>query len=68
MNDELQRIEINRPWPSRGLVICLEGLRKTKKLSVRIGGFLAWIRTEPLSNTSLERYLLTNLIDVLLSV
>jgi hypothetical protein len=36
--------------------ICLEGLRKSTKTSVRVADLLAEIRTEYLPSTSQERY------------
>jgi hypothetical protein len=57
MNDELKRIlkEVVVVWATCYPRICLKGLRKTQKASVRIVGIPNEIRTEYLTNTSIER-------------
>jgi hypothetical protein len=57
MHDEMWRIWKEAVVTSSGHYpgICLEGLRKTTKTSIRTAGVLAEIRIERLSSTSPER-------------
>jgi hypothetical protein len=65
--DEFKRIwkEGFLAWSRHYRIICLELLRKSTKTLVGIAGTPAGIRTENLPNTNLERYIYTNLINLL---